>query len=58
MKLAFLKQGERFVYAVHPEGGTYVKGGRIPNSVRYYVHGGSFVYTGGGYPNDEVIRVN
>ena len=60
MKLGALKQGDRFRYAQFPTGSVYVKGGEIPGTMgeRFYVLSGSTVYTGGGYFDEEVIKVN
>ena len=56
MTIRELNAGDQFRYAEYPNGGTYVKGGRVP-SIReeYYVHGPNYIYIGKG--EDEVIKV-
>lgn len=60
MKLGALRQGDKFVFAQFPDSVPYVKGGAIPGTMgeRFYVHSGNVVYTGGGYFDEEVIKVN
>lgn len=59
MKLGALNQGDKFRY-LGQSSGFYVKGGSIPGTMgeRFYIHSGSTVYTGGGYFDEEVIKVN
>ena len=58
MKLGALKQGDKFRYPGQVFG-FYVKGSEIPGSLgeRFYIHSGSTVYTGGGFFDEEVIRI-
>lgn len=59
MKLGALKQGDKFRYPGQVSG-FYVKGSAIPGTMgeRFYVLSGSVIYTGGGYFDEEVIKVN
>ncbi len=59
MKLGALRQGDKFRYPGQSSG-FYVKGGSIPGTMgeRFYIHSGNVVYTGGGYFDEEVIKVN
>lgn len=58
MKLGALKQGDRFRYPGQVDG-FYVKGSEIPGTLgeQFYIHSGSVVYTGGGFFDEEVIKV-
>lgn len=59
MKLGALKQGDKFRYPGQTRG-FYVKGGEIPGTMgeRFYIHSGNVVYTGGGFFDEEVIKIN
>ena len=59
MKLGALKQGDKFRYPGQTSG-FYVKGGSIPGTMveRFYIHSGDMIYTGGGFFDEEVIKVN
>lgn len=59
MKLGALKQGDKFRYPGQTSG-FYVKGSAIPGTMgeRFYIHSGNVVYLGGGYFDEEVIKVN
>lgn len=59
MKLGALKQGDKFRYPGQVSG-FYVKGSAIPGTMgeRFYILSGSTVYTGGGYFDEEVNKVN
>jgi hypothetical protein len=58
MKLGALKQGDKFRYPGQTSG-FYVMGSAIPGTMgeRFYVHSGMYVYTGGGFFDEEVERI-
>ena len=58
MKLGELKQGDKFRYPWQVSG-FYVKGSAIPGTMgeQFYVHSGTYVYTGGGFFDEEVIKI-
>ena len=59
MKLGALKQGDKFRYPGQTSG-FYVKGSAIPGTMGewFYIHSGNVIYTGGGYFDEEVNKVN